>query len=611
MTTSPTWLQLLLDDSGVDGLDRHRQALLDSGLDPQEVESEARRVLQLQAQLRERAQRAAELTVLSEVAARLTSVRDLPELLSDIAVHARQLLRTDVAYLALVEDDGLRIRFFEGMSGAASRDIRLSMTAGLAGRIVTTGKAAWTSDYLGDPTIVHQAEADELAGDEQLRSILGVPLRARGTTLGVLFAAERSHRPFLDSEVSLLAGLASHAAIAIENARLFDAERASSVESRAANEQLRASAAAVDRAIVLHDRLMEAVVRGGGPTEVVQALALVLEVPVQLIDSADHSLAGPDLVSSHVAGPSPATLFVTSDRRTLVVYDHDDDGGTLLCPVVAAEAYLGCLVVRTSGPIDDAEVRLLERGAMGIALTLVQQRALDNAMARSRSDLLTALIDGGEPEVLERRAAAAHVDLSKPHVLALVESDDPASRNASVDMARQHEGLVVDRAGRTLLLVPNTVDLQPLAAHATVGLSPPVCGAAALPEAYEAARLCLRALAALGKHRIVANSEALGVYRFLLGPGGRDEAAEFVRRTVGPLLDYDRARGTDLAPTLEEYLASGRQHTATAAALCIHPNTLYQRLTRIDAVLGEDWRERDSAFDLHVALRLHRLAEAL
>jgi DNA-binding PucR family transcriptional regulator len=116
---------------------------------------------------------------------------------------------------------------------------------------------------------------------------------------------------------------------------------------------------------------------------------------------------------------------------------------------------------------------------------------------------------------------------------------------------------------------------------------------------------------ALGRRQVDGGAEVLGVYRFLLAPGGREEAAEFVRRTVGPLLVHDAARGTDLARTLEEYLASGRQHTATAERLHIHANTLYQRLTRIGAVLGEGWREAVAALDLLLALRLHRRADQL
>jgi hypothetical protein len=601
VTTEPTWLELLLRDASVAELDARRRTDGDDG--------EALRALQLHALLRDRAQRAAELSALSEIAARLTSVRDLHALLTDIAVQARQLLRTDVAYLAVLEGESLRIRYFDGTLGPNFREVRLSLTAGLAGRIASTGRASWTSDYLGDPTIEHQAEADQLAGDEQLRSILGVPLHARGEVLGVLFAAERSQRPFTESEVNLLAGLASHAAIAMENARLFDAERASSFDLREANELLRASASAVDRAVALHERLTEAVVRGGGPAEVVQALADVLKVPVQLVDAHDRPLAGPDL-----RGPSAAEQFAAStDRRTLVLPSVGDEI-LVLCPVVAAEDYLGCLVVRGHGSADDAEVRLLERGALGIALALVQERALTDAATRSQGELLAALVEGGEADVLQRRAAAVRIDLAKPHVLVLaepLEGHEGAARSTCVELARRHGGLVVDRAGRILVLLPDGVDLASLTSHATAGVSPSSVGAAALPDVHAAARRCLQALLALGRRGVVGDASALGVYRFLLASDAPDEAAEFVRRTVGPLLEHDALRGTDLARTLEEYLASGRQHTATAERLHIHPNTLYQRLTRIGAVLGEGWREPDTALDLHVALRLHRLAASL
>ncbi len=414
-----SWLELLLRDAPADELEAHRQALVAGGADAAAVDAEARRALQLHAQLRERARRAAELAALSQMAARLTVVRDLPALLSDVAVQARQLLRVDVAYLALVEQDALRIRYFDGVLGAAAREIRLSPQAGLAGRVVTTGQPAWTSDYLADASIAHLPQADSFAGEEGLRSILGVPLQAHGTVLGVLFAAERAQRPFTPSEVSLLGGLAGHAAVAIENARLFEAERAAADGLRLANTRLQESAVAVDRAVVLHERLTDAVVRGGGPAEVVQALSDVLRAPVQLVDAADRPLAGPDL-----GAPSPAERLAGGDRRTLVL--PGDDGSVLvLCPVVAAEDYLGSLVVRGSGTADDAEVRLLERGALGIALALVQERALTEAATRSRGELLTALVEGGEPEVLQRRAAAARVDLSRPHVLALVDGRRP------------------------------------------------------------------------------------------------------------------------------------------------------------------------------------------
>lgn len=588
-----TWLELLLRDASADEIEAHRSALLAGG-DAEAVEAEARRALQLSALLRERSQRASELRALSEMAARLTSVRDLDGLLTDIARQARQLLRTDVAYLALVEGRVLRIRYFDGVLGPAFREIQLSLTAGLAGRVVQTGRPSWTSDYLADDSFEHAPVADELAGNEQLRGILGVPLHGQGTTFGVLFVSDRAARPFGDHEVSLLAGLAGHAAVAVENARLFGAERQSAQE-------LRASSAAVARAVVLHERLTDAVVKGGGPADVVQALSDVLHAPVQLFDARDVPLVGPDL-----GAPAPSPHFAAGERRTVVLGDS-----LVLCPVIAGDDYFGCLVVSGTGAADDAEVRLLERGALGIALALVQERAVADAAARTQGELLAALVEGGDPRVLERRAAAGRVDLRRPHRVVLLEPTDPAARAICAEIARRAGGLVVERAGRVLLLVPDGSDLSPITSYGTAGTSTAVTGAAALPEAHATARRCLQALLALGRRNLVAGEEDLGVYRFLLAPGGVDEAAHFVQRTVGPLLEHDALRGTDLARTLEEYLASGRQHSATAERMHIHPNTLYQRLSRIGAVLGEDWREPDTALDLLVALRLHRLTGAL
>src|SRR5205823_2797246 len=96
-------------------LDAYRRELLaDAALDADTVERDAREAILLQALLRDRAQRASQLASLSELAAQLTSVRHLDELLEDVAAQAKVLLRTDVAYLALAEGDAMRVRHFQG-----------------------------------------------------------------------------------------------------------------------------------------------------------------------------------------------------------------------------------------------------------------------------------------------------------------------------------------------------------------------------------------------------------------------------------------------------------------------------------------------------------------
>lgn len=600
-----SWLELLARDATTDELESHRRHLIANGRDREAAEREARLALQLQARLHERLKRAQELSALSEMARRLESVRDLDDLLQAVAIQARTLLHAELAYLALREGEELRIRYFDGTMGPALRDIRLSPTAGLAGRIMSTGTAATTSDYLADTTIEHLPHIDSFATDEQLRSILGVPVRVGDSMLGVLFVGERSARVFHPGETGLLSGLAAHAAVAIENAHLFDAQLAVSRELRTANEQLKVAAAVGDRAVQLHERITDAVVRGGGPAEVVHALSEVLRCPVQLLDEQHRTIAGPDL-----GGAAPARQVAAAARRTADAV-NPDGLPLLVCPVVAAEAYLGCLVVPTPTTVEDGDRRLLERGAHSIALALVQQRAVAEAALRNRGELLAALVDGGDPSLLQARGAALRIDLDAAHVVVVVEGEVPGARAACLDLASQHRGLSTERSGRTVLLLPLSADLRGLTAWGTAGVSEPVHGAGEVPEAYATAVRCLQTLLSLDRRRTVAAPPDLGLYRVLLAAGGPDDAAEFVQRTVGPLLEHDQNRGTDLAATAEAYLAHGRQHSSAAAALRIHPNTLYQRLSRIGAVLGEDWREADRALDLQMALRLRRLVTDL
>jgi DNA-binding PucR family transcriptional regulator len=93
----------------------------------------------------------------------------------------------------------------------------------------------------------------------------------------------------------------------------------------------------------------------------------------------------------------------------------------------------------------------------------------------------------------------------------------------------------------------------------------------------------------------------------LLGAMESPFAAQLLAAQLGPLLAYDRRRGTQLVPTAWTFLENDGSIAAAANALHIHANTLRQRLDRIDALLGESWRRGGRSLDVHVALRLWRL----
>ena len=134
-------------------------------------------------------------------------------------------------------------------------------------------------------------------------------------------------------------------------------------------------------------------------------------------------------------------------------------------------------------------------------------------------------------------------------------------------------------------------------------------GAGGLRDAYGQASRTARALTALGRSGVLGRADELGVFAVLLSRTGRREVQDQLVRELGPVLAEERLRGVPLLQTLETYLDLGRRPTATAAALSVHVNTVYQRLATLDRLLGPNWRQR--ALDLQVLLRLHRAARDL
>ncbi|MCX5395388.1 CdaR family transcriptional regulator, partial [Streptomyces sp. NBC_00102] len=118
--------------------------------------------------------------------------------------------------------------------------------------------------------------------------------------------------------------------------------------------------------------------------------------------------------------------------------------------------------------------------------------------------------------------------------------------------------------------------------------------------------LGLRALHVLGRQGEGASAHQLGFLGVLLGDA-RDVGG-FVRATLGPLLDYDARRGTELVRTLAAYFEAGTSLTRAKDALHVHVNTVVQRLDRIEALLGPDWNLPDRALEIQLALRLARLS---
>ncbi|RSN71773.1 helix-turn-helix domain-containing protein [Actinomadura sp. WAC 06369] len=556
-----------------------------------------------------------ELQALYDLALRLSGVHDLDALLQDVVAQARRLLDVDIAYLALPGDDGaLTIEVTDGSLGPRLRGVRLAPRVGVAGRVADRGEPVRSADYLADRDLLRSDAVDRVVREEGLRTIVGVPLRLRGRVDGVLMIAQRSVRDFTGREMAFLTSLASFAAVAIANARLITGHRRAAAELTAANDELRRRVDGAERAARVHGRMLGVALRGGGAEEVVLAVSAEFPGTVLLVDDRDRprvaASGGAVRTAAPPAGDSPAAAFA-AERRTR------RDGRTVTVPVASAHTYFGALRVTPDAPLHDRDVRVLEGAAMTLALVLVVERAVGDAERRTADDLVERLVAGrvGDEAAFARRARPLGLDPRVPHRVLVVDAADDARVQARLDdLVREHGGIAARLRGRPVAFVRADKDvLRAFAATlgATCGLGGPAAGAAGLAAAHADAAACATVLRSLAREGACAAPADLGPYRYLLSRSGRADADRFVRATLGPLLDHDERRGGDLVRTADAFLGGGRRHTATAAALHIHPNTLYQRLDRITALLGAGWRDGDRALDVQLALRLHRLAADL
>ncbi|HEX4011837.1 MAG TPA: helix-turn-helix domain-containing protein [Solirubrobacteraceae bacterium] len=549
--------------------------------------------------------RARGLTALSETAADLAGHRNVDELLTAICRRARLLLATDVAYITLrdARRGDTYVHTTDGIVSETFRTMRLANGLGLGGLVAQTGQPEATADYTRDERLAHSRDVDRRVVTEGLRAIVAAPLTRGAEIIGVLLSGSREVRQFDPTEVALFASLATHAAIALENARLSEGSKRTLADLERAHEALQRHAHHVERVDDVYAELAGVALDGGGIDDLLQGVVRRVPGRVELHDPSGRPLSS----STSPAWSDPSAIW-------------------LQAPVLAGPDQLGLVRLRSS---EDRPIatELLQRTASLIAGILLSQRAQTEAEHRHRSILLEELLaehHTADPE-LHRRAVRAGIPLDRELVVLVIDLAESAKRWAwmrAVQTAQRREAVVGTVGGRIVAIEPGPDATESRAAWGTdlrgadgmaptIGAAGDAIGAEGLRTAYRDAVRALNLLLALGRTGTSATIAELGFFGTMIGHAGANDLRVFLQRTLGPVIEYDRERGADLLTTLEAVLSQGGHLANSARTLGIHINTLYQRLERLDQILGDGWRESDRRLELHLAVRLHALEHRL
>jgi signal transduction histidine kinase len=303
---------------------------------------------------------------------------DLADLLAELLHRIRAILEVDTASILLLdkETDELVARAAVGLEEAVERGVRIPLGRGFAGRVAAERRP------LHLPDVDHADVLNPLLREKGIKSLLGVPLLVEGAPIGVLHVGSVVPREFDQNDVDLLQLVADRAALAIDHASLFKAER----EARGRLERVQVVTDAALAYLELDELLPELLAR----------IQLVLDVDtcaILLLDAERNELVARAAVGAEEGEAEQGVRIPVGDgfagrvaleRGPVVLADIDDATvvepflrrrgvrSLLGVPLVARDRVIGVLHVGSLGrrefTVDDTELLQLvaERAALAI-----------------------------------------------------------------------------------------------------------------------------------------------------------------------------------------------------------------------------------------------------
>jgi signal transduction histidine kinase len=140
---------------------------------------------------------------------------EVNELLNVLLPRIRDILRTDTCAVLLLDEDTSELVARASLGIEEEVGVRIPVGAGFAGRVADEAR----------PLVIDVDEYpvyNPILREKRLKCMVGVPLLARGASLGVLHVGTLAPRQFTQDEVELLQLVAERVAIAIERAQMHE-----------------------------------------------------------------------------------------------------------------------------------------------------------------------------------------------------------------------------------------------------------------------------------------------------------------------------------------------------------------------------------------------------
>jgi GAF domain-containing protein/CheY-like chemotaxis protein len=336
---------------------------------------------------------------LARLARMLTGSLDVAEVGRRIVDSVLPMFRASFARLRLKLPDG-SLRAVAGAGSTAEHlGAALPPGFGAAGRAVVEGRTVRYTDALTDPALPLTDDLRQVLVQSGARSVVGVPLRVGDEIIGALTLGALLGRAFTDEEVALAEAFADQAALALDNARLYEQtrQRLRQVDSvREVVEQILGSFSLEDRLSLIarkaaelldSDRATVALMSESGDTLVIRAGYRLFEgeAGVEIpLGSGGLGLAASRretvLVNDYQAWPERLAYVIERQGERPV---H----AVIACPLLIRDEVIGALSVGVHDPArryTEADLEQLTILAAPAALAIEHSRLYERLEAHLR-----------------------------------------------------------------------------------------------------------------------------------------------------------------------------------------------------------------------------------
>ena len=605
--------------------------------------------------MRTAASEAERLSMLIEVSRSLNSKLDLRSIIRQILQAVLQVIpAADSGTLYIYEPHEDRLVVYDTVGlGPEMFDVAVRPGRGITGRAFENQSAHLYPN--GEAVVEHMMDG----GDENLRryaaasggmtppkSAMTAPMLYKDKPIGVL-VAHNLMRPgiFNAFDLRLLDSLAQTAALAMANARLFEAEKEAYNKLEAVNQELVLQRDKLQRQLTVRNLLGELARSDFTLQSVASRLAEICRGQVWVLDPFYQVLASEPRVSRRAVHDLDAAkkalvldeLRLAMRSRSIRQSSLRHGWSLLIAPVTSGPEVDGFLFVELPDRVPDSvDETAIDSACLLIAMRHLRERAQNESELRSRGRLLEQLLEGGSPTavaglqqlrpplclVVGRVRSADGIDASTQpgdtafqRLQALVHHFEP---RAVVTLHNQFLAVLVSLADtREMDSVVRSIDalanrlreIEP-GLEVAFAVCEPVEDLGLLSASFHEGRLSLVARRQLGLAPKVSAIGNLRAYRLLLRSASEADVLELCTKTLGPVREYEAVHGATLLETYRAYLAHEASTKETARALGVHPHTVQYRLDRLQALTGLDLKRFEERLTLELATRILELAEA-